>query len=178
MVIYARTVREIALSPQNGLETDMRGRLAVLADRRCAWCGESLDGNRSDATYCTARCRLAAFHAEPCAYCGCPSDARDHVVPRAYRTMMEGVGGYDRSLPDTVPACTECNSIAGAKVFPTLDAKRRFIQGELAERYAKALAAPDWTDEDLAQLGHALRADVARGQRVKTITRGRLAWRG
>jgi hypothetical protein len=52
-----------------------------------------------------------------------------------------------------VPACGECNSLAGDRLFRTIAAKRRYIQGRLRVKYRKLLARQ--VREDLPRLGEA-----------------------
>ncbi len=77
---------------------------------------------------------------------------------------------------ETVPACTECNSLAGAKLFITVGAKRRWLKKRLRARYAKLLEAPAWSEAEIAELGFELRTHVERGQEAKRLTLMRLRW--
>src|SRR5436305_1737856 len=49
-----------------------------LGARRCAWCGSALVGRRSNASYCSGRCRAAASRARRRP----PAAGRDDVRPR------------------------------------------------------------------------------------------------
>ncbi len=77
---------------------------------------------------------------------------------------------------ETVPACTECNSLAGMRLFVTVGAKRRWLKRRLRERYAKLLASPAWTKDEIADLGYGLRSHVQRSEEAREITRQRLSW--
>ena len=92
----------------------------------------------------------------PCFYCGVPSNTPDHVWPRSQ-------GGRK-----TVPCCKECNVLLSAKTFSTIEDRVGYLKCRLATRYRKALATPDWTDEELGELGYNLRRKL----------RGRLILRG
>lgn len=74
----------------------------------------------------------------------------------------------------TVPACHECNAIAGARVFASFRAKRRFIQRRLAERYRKLLAMPSWTEAELDELSPSLRTHVEAALGHRAVIRARL----
>jgi hypothetical protein len=54
-----------------------------------------------------------------CVYCGAAGQALDHILPHSK-------GGPD-TLENLVLSCVRCNSVAGAKVFNSLDAKREYI---------------------------------------------------
>jgi hypothetical protein len=111
-------------------------------------------------------------------YCGKTADTRDHFVPRAYRSMVADwrkQEGWER-VPDTVPACRECNCTAGANVFRTIAEKRRYVQGEYRRKYARLLASPFWTRAELDDLGPGLRSTVEREQTHKARLLLRLAW--
>lgn len=149
----------------------------VLSDRRCEWCGVRLvESARSHAKFCSDKCRLAAFNVKLCVYCGEPANGRDHVIPRAFQQRIEDFGWAKRRKL-IVPACGECNSTAGSKVFLTLREKRRYIHDRYRERYRKLLEAPNWTQEEIDELGPTLRTTVVRSQHAKDLIRARLAWR-
>lgn len=70
-----------------------------------------------------------------CVYCGGTADTKDHVVPRAFmRAIEDAVPPLERPKQQLVDACRRCNSILGAKVFPSFEARRDWIRGELLRR--------------------------------------------
>lgn len=144
----------------------------------CAWCGASLSGKRKHARFCSDFCRRSSFGADPCFYCGLPAAGRDHVIAQAmYDAVLLRWPHLLHKIGETVPACTECNSLAGARLFVTPGAKRRWLKSRLRERYAKVLAQPDWTEAELEQIsGHALRSYILGAQEAKRLTRQRLSW--
>lgn len=97
-------------------------------------------------------------------------------MPKVYAAMMEGVGIITPSR--ILPACLECNILAGARVFQTVGDKRRYVQSKIRQKYARVLAAPSWTDEEIDDLGFTLRTHVRHCQVAKKLTVERLAWRG
>lgn len=118
---------------------------------------------------------------EACVYCGFPADTLDHVIPRSLRSMLLDVGGWkDRwgRVRNTVPACRECNTIAGNKVFNTLCEKRDYIQGKLRQRYRSVPQTAKWTDEELQGLGPVLQQYVRNSMEVAAVIRSRLRWPG
>ena len=75
-----------------------------------------------------------------------------------------------------VPACTECNSTAGAKVFSTISDKRKYIHSAYQKKYAKILLSPDWSESELEELGPTMRTHVVTAQNGKKLLKQRLAW--
>lgn len=143
----------------------------------CIWCGRPMIGEHADSLYCTERCVRAAARAVPCAYCGQPATGHDHVEPRVFRVVMADVGeDRNRRLPDTVPACQECNSTGGPQVFNTVGEKRRYIHDRLRHKYAKLLNSPTWHEHEIDELGYELQTHIRSAERAKRVIRARLFW--
>lgn len=120
---------------------------------------------------------VEGFWLTPCIYCGMTADSRDHFVPRSWRRVVEQWRlGVWKDAPDTVPCCLQCNSIAGAKPFSTVAAKRVYIQSRLRDKNARLLASPFHTEDDLAELGHGLRSHVERREVQRLRLLMRLSW--
>ena len=146
-------------------------------DRRCVWCGVRIGEEiRSHAKFCSSKCRQEAFRQRPCIYCGVPANSRDHFVPKSYVQKMSHILAYVKKSSVIVPACIECNSTAGAKVFLTISEKRRYIQSKYREKYQKLLESPDWTESELAELGPTMKSHVVSSQNTKRLLRQRLYW--
>lgn len=155
--------------------------------RECESCGLRFTARRRTAKTCSDKCRkelherrhappsrLAAPGEDACAYCGAPATDREHVYPRAYIQRMQAEG---KVIPQTiVPSCRECNQLAGDKVFRSKAAKARFIGSKIAERHAAILETPDWSTEEIAELGYALRTAVRTMLAQRDAVRARLAW--
>jgi len=104
-----------------------------------------------------------------------PADTKDHVIPRARRGSVPQE--WLLRVPDTVPACGECNSLASdAIVEQTVERKREEIQLRLRGRYRKLLKMPDHSPEELAALGSTLRRSVKAKLRQRDTLIERLAW--
>lgn len=101
-----------------------------------------------------------------CYYCGLPADSVDHVIPKCI------VG--DRT--EFVWSCRDCNTALGAKLFKDAPAKRQWIKQRLRRKYERLLAAPEWTEAELAKLGPSLRRYVKTQIRKREVIRARLAW--
>lgn len=72
-----------------------------------------------------------------------------------------------------VSACRECNCLLGSRPLMTLTARREFLKARYRKRYARALEAPIWTAEELAELGPGLKTAVLtqEGERRRAIRR-------
>lgn len=148
--------------------------------RTCVWCYRQL-GNRRVGRFCSLTCEDDSAMADRCEYCGEPAQARDHVVPRAFRRALAGTRDLSELLsrmPDTVPACHECNGIAGADVFDSLEEKRAEIQGRLAHRYRRVMGVPAWTDRELATCDGRLRESLEAAEHKRRVLLIRLSWPG
>ena len=112
----------------------------------------------------------------PCHYCGMVADTVDHVRPQS---LGANAGFYEKSaLPPniTVPACRECNSILGPRIFRTVAQRKAAVKDTLRKKYHKYLDAPAWSDAELSRLGHALRMHVTNFQAAKDLAHARLRW--
>lgn len=96
-----------------------------------------------------------------CVYCGILASEKEHVIPKAYLRNVKDLFllGFGVDVPEEiiVPACKECNMIAGAKVFPSFRAKKSFIREQLLIRYKKFRTFNPWTDEELGELSGRLK---------------------
>ena len=102
-----------------------------------------------------------------CVYCGERATTRDHFPP--YSSDVKA-GGF------SLPACSECNRFAG-DVWPTNFEKRAaHVKGKIRKKYARILATPDWTAEELSELSGNLREKMAIFPSVKQSIERRLDW--
>lgn len=76
-----------------------------------------------------------------------------------------------------IPACSECNSLASDLIFPTIGAKGRYLRKKLALRHTKVLARPDWSAEEMEDLGFEMKQVVMAGMIERDIIRERVEWR-
>jgi len=136
--------------------------------------GRSIARARSLSTYHKLY-RLVA-NEDICVYCGIPADTVDHFVPISVVGMLGEVFGIvGRQF--LVPACRECNSLAGGKCFKTIGGKRRYIQGRIRARNRSILAMPHWTENQISELGYNLAEKVRVSMVEKTWIEARLKWR-
>lgn len=145
--------------------------------KACAWCGEEMEPERD--RFCSERCIDEAARSNPCTYCGAAASDQDHVIPQSRRPDFVEYGGWKAvypDVPDTVPSCAECNGLAGAKLFNSVDEKRDYIHLRLEKRYGRVMGIPQWEKEGLDELGPTLRAYVTSGQALAQSVKARLAW--
>lgn len=111
-----------------------------------------------------------------CVYCGTFADCRDHIIPISF---LRGTGDRRGSFVDKinlVRACSECNHIAGSKVFSNLDDKREYIQSRLKQKYKKLLLFPSWNENELEEMSQKFKQIIRLKQRAKLVIEYRLAW--
>lgn len=115
-----------------------------------------------------------------CLYCGDTATHRDHVFPvsvaahidwKSERTFYE----YRRLLI-TVPSCSECNILAHNDLFGSFAEKRKAIHDRLRRKHKKLLSMPLWSEEELDDLSHSLRASVEGSQEALRKLHRRLSW--
>ena len=115
-----------------------------------------------------------------CIYCGMYATCLDHVFP------LSRAAGLDLFRPSVrrelkqglnlVPACRECNSLAGAKLFTSIRQKRDYIQKRLRRRKASVLNISDWEDDEMARMSHSMKSFIRLGLREREQTLFRLNW--
>lgn len=109
-----------------------------------------------------------------CTYCGdVYASDMDHVVPHSSVYSGSKVRrSYSRSV--VVPACSECNSLLGAKYLTTVGARAAYLAGRYPVRYRKLLALPHWTAEEIAEMGRGLRPQIEADQHAKAAVKARI----
>jgi hypothetical protein len=119
--------------------------------------------------------------ATACYYCGMPAETTDHVIPQSLIHAVKRSGDEmlllaveDPRRRMTVPACRECNGLAGYKYHETLADRAQYVRERLAHKHRKALATPDWEPRELFQLSATLRRRVIAALYERDLTRRRL----
>ena len=87
-----------------------------------------------------------------CTYCGSVATTVDHVPPRALRGL-----NVEHLL---LPCCLECNVLLGSFIGLNVKDRKRFLLKKYKNRYARLLKTPDWTAEELLQVGENLRSSI------------------
>lgn len=144
--------------------------------RNCRHCGKSSKQAKRGG-YCSDVCRYKAWMetAEPCIYCGMPANSVDHVPPTSVRPILVGMGVQRWDFVE-VSACGECNSAIGAKALWTVRERKAWVKQFLKRKYRRVLSLPDWTGEEIEELGRGLQDHVKATSALKKLTQGRLGW--
>lgn len=93
-----------------------------------------------------------------CFYCGRIDDVTaDHVLPHGY-TSRGGDRVFNKGF--CVPACVECNSTKGSKLFSSVEDIADHLASVYTKKYKKQLKIPVWNDEELKEMGPVLRDEI------------------
>ena len=112
----------------------------------------------------------------PCTYCGLPATDREHVIPKTHAAVIAEMGLVKPQHFLVVPACKECNILAGRHVFPTITEKHAYLHRILRKRYQKYLDIPVWTEEKFREMSKGLIGMIRRRIAIQAITKRRLLW--
>lgn len=102
-----------------------------------------------------------------CMYCGEPANEKEHVYPRS-------LVGEDTPK---VWACSECNNLAGAILFETIEEKRNYIQDRLRVKYRKLISLPVWTDKEISEVKGNIKREVKKQMEAKRWIQKRIEWK-
>lgn len=100
-----------------------------------------------------------------CFYCGERATQDEHVVAQVYDVETW-----------TVRSCWECNALAGQEPFATITHKHEYIRDRRRLRYAKLLKMPEWTEDDLDEMGTNLRNTIIAYQRARDVVKTQIDW--
>lgn len=100
-----------------------------------------------------------------CAYCGEGATEIEHVVARMHRQPTW-----------TVPACVECNSLAGGKLFYTFVEKRDYVHSRLRKKYRALLRTHEFDRQELNEMGPGLRGLLHSALDARSIVEQRLGF--
>lgn len=105
------------------------------------------------------------INGERCVYCGSRSESDEHFPPESY-----GDFGY------ILPACRECNSLAGT-AYPTSFVERaKFVQEKLRSRAPRFTFSSELTIADVLALPEESWIGQLQAEREKIAYRERVAW--
>ena len=149
----------------------------------CPTCLTRFHPIRAWQKFCTDQCRKNAAKESRaaeyvCTYCGLLGETIDHVPPKSIRNRLVELDLANPQHFREVRSCRECNSIIGARPPWTVSARRRELHKILKRRYAKYLEMPNWTEEEIEELGPGMQESVREGLVVKALTQARIAWTG
>jgi hypothetical protein len=132
-------------------------RVKVEYDRPCLWCGRSVNSTNPKTKFCSSTCRALASKSQVCFYCGQPG------------------GKLDKVEDNVIRCCIECKVILDSDTrFKTFKSRREFLKRTYLQKNKKVLERPDWTEEEIAEIGYGLQSSVRRFQAEKNILKERL----
>lgn len=104
-----------------------------------------------------------------CVYCGDDAEVWDHFVPisRAYEV---NAGFF------LLQSCSGCNAAASDVLVNTYFEKKLYIQSVIRRTFKSTLAMPNWSNEELEEMGWSLRIQIEAKMRQKNWLLNRLAW--
>jgi len=96
------------------------------------------------------------------------ADTREHVIAWSYDHVGKKRFKQFSKWREIEPACQECNSTVGNKIFFSVDEKREYIQKRYRIKYKKILEnCAVWEDDELEELSIRLRSGVKLKSRAK-----------
>jgi hypothetical protein len=101
-----------------------------------------------------------------CVYCGERATCWDHFPPYA----CDALRGW------LLPACGECNGLAGDRHPYDFERRAAFVNRALISRYQWALDSVPWSPAELGELGRGLRDAVEPLAHARSIARDRVRW--
>lgn len=109
------------------------------------------------------------FH---CIYCGDRKNIqRDHVVPKSW---SQNYSFFNTSRNPLVPACKECNVALSNVPRHTPESRADYLIEKYEKKWNKILTMPEWTKEEINELGPRLRSQLLRKLREKEDKKQRL----
>ena len=103
---------------------------------------------------------------ERCVYCGERATCWDHFPPYA----VDQLRGW------LLPACGECNGIAGDRHPYDFVARAAYVNRALIHRYRRVLNSTPWSRAELRELGRGLGDTIEPLAHARTIARERVRW--
>lgn len=107
-----------------------------------------------------------------CMYCGASAECREHVVPVSYLSFARS---YNEKLVWLVPACNNCNSLAGPFIAFSIPEKAKYVMSRFKLKYKKILNYPEWTEEEMKSIDYGLKEMVWAGIVAKRVAKERLS---
>lgn len=114
-----------------------------------------------------------------CTYCGEDATGVDHLTPRSFASAAGNQGQADRSIGGPrVPCCRDCNLMLGSKLNFNVGDRRTHVYMKLHERFGHVLQLADWTEEELSELGPAIKSTISAAEALREKTLRRIAYAG
>lgn len=102
---------------------------------------------------------------EMCVYCGMRPDHWDHFPPATVSRS-----GF------LIPACRECNCIAGTSHPFDFTARCELVKDKLRKRNRKWLRFPLWSQDDKEEMSDGFQREIDGWQAERRIAHARIAW--
>lgn len=119
----------------------------------------------------------SSYITTPCYYCGIPATSEDHVLPLiVYRELLAMNEPPEKKRLLVVPSCHECNVLLTDNIFPSLQARKKYLKRRLRSRYQHIIHIPRWEEWEMRELGENLQSYVRQGHDARTLLYDRLAW--
>ena len=150
--------------------------------RKCLLCPVVFEPSVTWQRFCGSTCRdigngmrrSIALAEWICIYCGQIGDSIDHVPPSSTRPALINMGlQYEYPFLE-VRSCRECNSALSDQAFWTIPERKKYIKKWLLRRYMRVLSMPDWTPEEILDLGPGLSIHVSSGIYKKRVIERRI----
>lgn len=109
-----------------------------------------------------------------CVYCGQMADSIDHFVPICVMERLVQIDIYLHS--PILTSCRECNIIAGGRYFTTFKAKRAYIRRKLVKHNSHLLRVPEWTEEELLEMGPTMQMEIRQAMQMGAVIRFRIQY--
>ena len=116
-----------------------------------------------------------------CYYCGDVATVTEHVIPRSIlrqyaHLSLDELRQVTVGRKLVVPACKECNYLLGDSMQETINERKNLVKKKLAKRYKKLLRMPNWTREELEEMGPGLAKYIQHCVEEKRWIRARIAY--
>lgn len=107
-----------------------------------------------------------------CIYCGSTNSIhRDHIIPKSWSMNYTF---FNTSSNPIVPACSECNRTLSNIPIHTPEDRADHLIDVYEKKWKKILKMPDWTNEEMQELGPSLRKSLKHSLKEKELKTLRL----
>lgn len=152
-----------------------------LPPRGCLTCARTFTPKRTWQHFCSKACRESSHKTQQlaeytCVYCGLVAATVDHIPPRTVRPSLIALGYQDLYPFIEVRACLECNSTLSDRPLWDVQSRKDHIKDRLKRKYKRYLELPDWSPDDLAEMGYKMRLHITQGLAIRAVTRARISY--
>jgi hypothetical protein len=75
-----------------------------------------------------------------------------------------------------LPACRECNTIAGTTWPEHFEERAAYVKRKLRLKYKKEIRTPEWSDSEMTELGRNIKGNILSWEKRRKIALERIAW--